>query len=158
MRRADAQDAPQQSRPPVGNPVTLDGSDSDEEQSGQQPLASESGSAFACLSVCLQAFCVGMFCTLDTAILLLCKASQSYDSPIPSCAGGAQGHRRTVWLVKGPGGQMVDARKIMGWVAAPDGTRVVCPRCEGRAFIRLGEVVPWPLVLCAPYLCRTVSS
>jgi hypothetical protein len=48
-----------------------------------------------------------------------------------------------VRLVKGPGGKMVDARKIMGWVAAPDGTRVVCPRCEGQAFIRLGEVGPW---------------
>jgi len=35
---------------------------------------------------------------------------------------------------------MVDARKIAGWVTAPDGSRVVCPRCEGRAFISLGEV------------------
>ena len=43
-------------------------------------------------------------------------------------------------LVRGPGGQMMDARKISGWVTAPDGSRVVCPRCEGRAFIQLGEV------------------
>lgn len=40
MGRADAQDAIQQSRPPVGNRVTLDGSFSDEEQSGQQSPAS----------------------------------------------------------------------------------------------------------------------
>ena len=43
-------------------------------------------------------------------------------------------------LVKGPGGEMVDARKIAGWVTASDGSREVCPRCEGRAFIQLGEV------------------
>ena len=56
---------------------------------------------------------------------------------------------------------MVDARKIMGWVAAPDGTRVVCPRCEGRAFVRLGEVVPWHraliMVLSQRRLIRTRS-
>lgn len=43
-------------------------------------------------------------------------------------------------LVRGPGGQMVDARRISGWITAPDGSRAVCPRCEGTAFIRLGEV------------------
>ena len=57
-------------------------------------------------------------------------------------AGGMA--RRTVRLVKGPRGQMMDARKVMGWVTAADGSRAVCPRCEGRAFIRLSEVRgPW---------------
>lgn len=55
-------------------------------------------------------------------------------------AGATGSARRTVRLVRGPGGQMVDARRIAGWVTAPDGSRAVCPRCEGRAFIRLGEV------------------
>ena len=47
---------------------------------------------------------------------------------------------------------MVDARRIAGWVTAPDGSRAVCPRCEGRAFIRLGEVsdmLKLPLILSA---------
>ena len=43
-------------------------------------------------------------------------------------------------LVKGPGGRMVDARKLAGWVTMPDGERAVCPRCEGEAFIRLNGV------------------
>ena len=55
-------------------------------------------------------------------------------------AGAGGGARRTVRLVRGPRGQMMDARKVMGWVAAADGSRAVCPRCEGRAFIRLSEV------------------
>ena len=45
---------------------------------------------------------------------------------------------------------MVDARRIAGWVTAPDGRRAVCPRCEGSAFIRLGEVRDTPFL---PYLC-----
>lgn len=43
-------------------------------------------------------------------------------------------------LVRGPGGRMVDASRILGWVTSPDGRRAVCPRCEGQGFIRLGEV------------------
>lgn len=55
-----------------------------------------------------------------------------------ACAGVVA--RRTVRLVKGPRGQMMDARKVMGWITAADGSRAVCPRCEGAAFIRLSEV------------------
>ena len=35
---------------------------------------------------------------------------------------------------------MVDARKLAGWVTAPDGHQMPCPRCEGDAFIRLDGV------------------
>ena len=44
---------------------------------------------------------------------------------------------------------MMDARRIAGWVTAPDGSRAVCPRCEGRAFIRLGEVRNLLMSLCS---------
>ncbi len=47
VRRADAQDAAKQSKPPVGNRVTLGDSDSDEEHSGEHFLASEFGSNVA---------------------------------------------------------------------------------------------------------------
>ncbi len=38
--------------------------------------------------------------------------------------------------MRGPKGEMMDARRVAGWVTLPDGQRTVCPRCEGQAFIR----------------------
>lgn len=61
------------------------------------------------------------------------------DAGLWSCAD-AEGPRKTVRLVKGPGGQMMDASKVAGWVVLPDGQRTVCPRCQGAAFIRLDDV------------------
>ena len=75
------------------------------------------------------------------ALLSTALCTSCCDDHCPFLAEGAEGRQSsTVRLVRGPGGRMVDARKLAGWVTAPDGRQMPCPRCEGEAFIRLNGV------------------
>eukprot|EP00884_Botryococcus_braunii_P002865 jgi/Botrbrau1/1257/Bobra.0163s0050.1 len=42
----------------------------------------------------------------------------------------------TVRMIRLPGGRLVDPRTVKGWVILPDGRKIVCGRCGGRALLR----------------------
>jgi hypothetical protein len=55
----------------------------------------------------------------------------------------------TIRMIRLPGGRLVDPRTVKGWVILPDGRKIVCGRCGGRAILKRGDEVGTTVSSCS---------